>query len=79
MTSKRKFYKTTLKIEILSEEPFEWDSIDSIAYSITEGDCSGNVDHVKSEILTAKKVVQELINQGSDSEFFQLDEDGNDI
>ena len=41
--SQRKFYKTTLRVVVLSEEPFEWDNLSGVAYAITDGDCSGMV------------------------------------
>jgi hypothetical protein len=77
--SDRKFYKTVLKVVVLSEQPLEWDNLSDVDYAITSGDCSGEITDDKTTTLNAKQVVKELIKQGSDSEFFQLDSDGQDI
>jgi hypothetical protein len=42
--SKRKFYKTVFKVEVLSEEPLSDISISDVVYQITLGDCSGVVN-----------------------------------
>jgi hypothetical protein len=79
--STRKFYKTVYTLEILSEEPLEGflPSLMQLHYMITDGDCSGKMvsgDSVEIDGATAAKL---LIEQGSDPEFFMLDEYGNDI
>jgi hypothetical protein len=69
-----------LKVEILSEEPFEWENLGDVAFAITEGDCSGDYDVLKSnKPITAKMAAKALQKQGSDPEFFRLDEKGNDV
>lgn len=75
----KKYHKTVFKVTVLSEEPFEYDGIESIAYSITQGDCSGHTEEIKRQRLTGKQMAKELLNQGSDPEFFQLDKEGNEI
>lgn len=79
MASKRKFYRTVFTVEVLSEEPLPDMSLDEIAYEITEGGSSGDLTRSKSETVDAKKMAKLLMKQGSDPEFFQIDEDGNDI
>jgi hypothetical protein len=38
------FYRTVLKVEVLSEEPLDnVDDLSAVAYAITDGDCSGSV------------------------------------
>lgn len=77
---KRKFYKTVLKVEILVEdEPLEWSDLKDVAYAISQGDCSGIVKEVSTKRLSCKRAAEELIAQGSDPEFFQLDSSGNDL
>jgi len=46
---------------------------------LTQGDCSGKVEETSSQCLSGKKVAKELIAQGSDPGFFQLDENGNNL
>jgi hypothetical protein len=75
----RKFYKTVITIEVLSEEVYAFDSLEQTAYDIQDGDFSGKIEVVKSEELNGEQVVKALDNQGSASEFFMLDEDGNDL
>ena len=76
----KKFYKTTFKIEVLSEDEFPpWMSLEQIAYEITSGGCSGFYDRVESKELSSKECAEELMNQGSDPEFFGIDENGNDL
>ena len=78
----RKFYRTVIQVEILSEEPYHLGSkdLDDIRFDIIEGDCSGAItDIVINEQLDGKQVALALQNQGSDPEFFQIDEEGNDI
>lgn len=77
--SKRKFYRTVLQVEVLSEEPYNFDSLQATAYDIDEGGCSGKVEVVKSEVLNARQAAKALDNQGSAPEFFRIDEKGNDL
>jgi len=80
MSSKRKFFKTTFKVEVLSEDvPVEWDNLYDVASAIDTGDCSGRITDEKIVKLSASKAAEALQAQGSDPEFFQLDEDGNDL
>ena len=74
----RKFYKTVVTIEVLSEYPFTPESIKNIDYVITEGDCSGTWDY-DVKIISPQEAARSLIEQGSEPGFFQLDEDGNDV
>lgn len=77
----RKFFKTIVQIEILSEdEPYpDGKSLQDINYDITDGHCSGVVKTIKSEQLTGADAAEALLSQGSDPYFFQLDNEGNEI
>lgn len=77
--SKRKFYRTTITVTILSEEPYQYDNLLMVHNDITNGDCSGVHDITNSEELTAKQAVKALQKQASDPEFFGLTEDGEDL
>lgn len=74
----RKFHKTVVQVEILSEEPIEITDLNSIHYNITEGDWSGVVKVKSSKELTGKQAATALLNQGSDPGFFRLTTDGKD-
>jgi hypothetical protein len=77
--SKRKFYKTTFKVVVLTEEPYDPFNLEDIEYDIKFGHASGAWEKTASYILSGKEMVMALNEQGSDLEFFMLNEDGTDI
>jgi len=81
MASTKKIYKTIIRYEVLSEEPFGSKSLSDIEYETNEGSMSGRFldNEVHDVILSGKEAVVAIVNQGSDPEFFDLDSDGNDI
>jgi len=78
MPSKRKFYRTVYTFEMLTEEPPESMSLESIAYETTEGHASGMFLETDTREVTGRDMAELLQSQGSDPEFFQLTEDGED-
>lgn len=76
--TKRKFYKTIIEVEVLSEDPFRCSDLEAVQYEITEGHCSGVVKNKGSKALNGEQAAKALLKQGSDPEFFCLDKDGND-
>jgi hypothetical protein len=80
MPSKRTFYKTIIQVEVLSEEPIP-DPLDlGQLYDETyDGEWSGRIVNMVSEELDGLQAAKALWNQGSDSEFFRLSEDGEDL
>jgi len=55
-------------------------SLTDIDEAINNGDCSGRVTTiVDNEVKTGKEMAKLLKAQGSDPEFFQLDDEGNDL
>lgn len=75
----RKYYKHTVVVEIISENDSIPDNLADIAYQITEGGDSGKWELTKTKTLNGKQAAKELTKQGSDPEFFGLDEKGNCI
>ena len=76
----RRFYRTVVQIEVLSEEPLSNEiDIGSLYYDITEGDCSGSTEVITRENVNGKRIADLLSAQGSDPQFFQVDNDGNDV
>ena len=72
--TERKFYKTTVTIEILSEDE-PWDgTLEWLSYDISEGEYVGAGEWRKSEEVTAERMVTLLEEAGSDAGFFGLDE-----
>ena len=78
MNTKR-FYRTVITIEVLSEEPVEAMDVDDIAYEIREGSYSGEVEFGPSEVVDGPTMARLLMKQGSDPEFFGLDDEGNPV
>ena len=78
---KKKIYKSVLRVEILSEEPYP-DSVtlEDVAYDIKDGECSGiiNWESHNAELI-GKEGVNECDKHGSCPSFFRMDEDGNEI
>ena len=78
--SERKFYRSVMRVEVLSEEPVTFYNLNEVAYAITDGDCSGLVtDEVENEEVDGPTMAKLLEAQGSDPSFFQLTEDGRDL
>lgn len=77
--SKRKFYRTIVQVEILSEEPYSSTDLEKIQDDITNGHQVGEVTVVTdSEIMDVKTCVERLYGVGSDPDFFCLDKHGHD-
>lgn len=74
----RKFYRTRIVFEILSEVPTENMDIAELVYEADEGGMVGDVrEHSCSEI-TVKECAELLGEFRSDPEFFGLDDNGNE-
>ena len=80
--TKRKFYRSQVVVEILSEEPLRNGSFESLLdvhHEITEGHCSGQWQFtVMNEVLDGAGAAKALATQFSDPEFFRLTCDGDD-
>ena len=77
---KKTIYKTKVTIEILSDEPVNDNiSLKDIQYEITDGQWSGKITHGESKPLKGKPAVKEILNHGTDPEFFFMDDKGNEI
>jgi hypothetical protein len=77
--TQRTFYKTVVQVTVLSEGELPSMDLDGIHEAITTGDCSGHVVYVSSEKLDGKQAVEALEEQASDSCFFFLTPEGEDI
>jgi hypothetical protein len=73
----RKFYRTTIVLQVLSEEPIpNPNDLEAVLYEMTEGGWSGEVKNAKMEEMDGCTTAQALLDQGSAPEFFGLTEDG---
>ncbi|HWY35604.1 MAG TPA: hypothetical protein VNX68_13235 [Nitrosopumilaceae archaeon] len=78
--SKRKFYRSVIQIEVLSEEPYSSTDLEKVLDDITNGHQSGDVSLVvDSEEMDSKTCADKLKAQGSTPDFFMLDDHGHDI
>ena len=77
--SKRKFYKTIIQVEVLSEEPLQPMSLGELSYETMEGDLSARMETKEEIPLTGLEAAKALQEQGSSPEFFQLTEEGEDL
>ena len=77
MTTK-KLYKTTYTVEVLTEEKVIYD-LDDLPYEIRVGDASGHELSTKTVMVEGMDAVKECEKHGTDTNFFQMDEDGNEI
>lgn len=76
----RKFFKTTYTVVVLSARtPAAGMGLDDLNDAITDGDCSGDVTDDGGIEVTPQEMAALLLSQGSDPEFLQLDEQGNDL
>lgn len=81
MTKRRKFFRNIVTVEVLSEdEPLQDGlSLAAIEESFTTGDCSAGAVNISVTEISGAEAAEGLMAQGSDPEFFRLDEDGNDL
>jgi hypothetical protein len=77
----RKFYREVIRFEILSEDPIpECLTLGDIQHNVMEGHMSGRfLSTAVSAVVDGKRMATLLIDQGTDPDFFGLDEEGNDI
>lgn len=76
----REFYRTVIHVEVLSESPYVFTgNLCDVAADISTGECSGVTRTIQEERCNGARMAQLLLAQGSDPEFFQLDENGNDL
>ena len=77
--TKRKFYRTVIQVEVLSEEPYDFGgNLRQLGEDITTGDCSGVARTIQTEECDGARMTRLLVAQGSDPSFFMLDETGED-
>lgn len=74
-----KFHRTVITVEILSEEPVNTDNLQHVYEEITNGEWSGKVETTLQEEVDGATMAKLLQEQGSDPEFFCLDENGDSL
>lgn len=76
--SGRKFYKTIVSFEVLSEEPIGEMSLGDVLVECAVGSFSGRPLDPVEAVLTGPEAADALKEQGSDPGFFNLTPDGQD-
>jgi hypothetical protein len=81
MTSKRKFRRTVIQVEILSEgdEAYDPEDLGAVVADIATEGYSGAWEIARSEVVDGAEMATFLQEQATDPGFFQLDAEGNDI
>lgn len=70
-----KYYRTVIQVEILSNDPYEFISLEDVIHDIMNEDCSSKINVVLSEEITPKVTAQLLIEHGHSPAFLLSDED----
>lgn len=69
--------KTVITVTVLSNGDYEFTNLASLAYDITDGDCSGACEVTSIQTLSREEMAEALKAQGSDPTFLLgEDEDG---
>jgi hypothetical protein len=76
---KKTIYRTIVTIEVLSPEPDIHTSLTDIADEMDNGEYSGAVSFGKPKPIKGKVAARTILAQGSDPEFFGMDERGNEL
>ncbi|MAH32736.1 MAG: hypothetical protein CMG78_12145 [Marinobacter sp.] len=78
--AKKIIHRTVIEVEVLSEQPIpDTDSLEFIAREIIHGDWSGKWGVTGEHELSGTEAVEAIQNQGSDPQFFGIDENGDDL
>lgn len=78
--SDRVFHRRRITVTVLSEEPLpEHLDLDKVAHEIVHGDCSGEVKWYPNEEIGGRAMAKALRKQGSDPEFFRINDKGEDL
>lgn len=77
--SEKEYYRTVFFVEVLSEDPYNPNSLAAIARDILDGGMVGNWGEEYRLVLTGKEMADNLTQLGSEPGFFRLDKDGEKI
>ncbi len=73
------YHRTVIQVEVLSQEPLGDMCLAGIADQMARGNFSGRVRTVSAVEVNGPAMANLLIGQGSDPEFFGLDEHGQEV
>ena len=77
---KKTIYRTVIKLEVLSDDPIPAGmTLGNIIEESIEGEFSTASEiTVDNKPISGKKAVNHILNQGSDTSFFGMDDNGNE-
>jgi hypothetical protein len=75
VAEEKSFYRTVIQVEILSDGPYEFSSLEDTAQDVMNGDCSGKVEVISSEEVSKKEMAKLLESQESDPSFLGICDD----
>ena len=64
------FYRTEIKVDVLSEGPLEYDTLGELHHLIINGSCSGVIKTQTQRKLTLRQLIEECDHHNTDPEFF---------
>jgi hypothetical protein len=74
------FYRTVVRVEVLSELPFRFENLTDVHNAITTGECSGCIQiAVDNRPMDGRECAERLLAEGSDPAFFGLLPTGEDV
>ena len=73
--SGKHYYRQVFTVEVLSDEPVDFNSLEDMHHAITSGDCSGDFRLSRQEEVTATEMIGLLEAQASDAAFLVAEED----
>jgi hypothetical protein len=78
---KKTIYRTIIQLTVLSDEPVpDGMCLEEIGANCDDGDFCGKSEYKEfNKPITGKDAANAVIDTGSDTEFFQMDKDGNDL
>jgi hypothetical protein len=78
---KKPIYRTVIQITVLSEEPIpEGMDLEEIAAECEDGEFCGKFEHKKlNEPIAGKEAADAIKDTGSNTEFFGMDNEGNEL
>jgi hypothetical protein len=72
--SEKKYFKTTIIYEVLSEDkPVQWESLQELGEEVTDGMCSGRLISEDSVLVTVGELRDLCEKHGTDPSFFIRD------
>lgn len=72
------YYKTTIIVEILTDEQYTWNTLGDVAYDIVRGSASDYVEEVGQKEISAAELEKECEKHHTDPSYFTDFEDETD-